>query len=236
MSTGNAGSVCVYPGCFDAPPGDGDDEAWFSIGRLPDEVPNLWAPDGHESREFIVARDYGAGHVLVYAQDGLTRDDEVRGLGADNLTFAENALRWLDDAGEPEGCADTTTIVFWPGTFLRPDQMRGCGASSIGAAGDSSSPARRSLDADLELRLACLWYASDWDPPADFADASTSRASSGSCARAAGCSSADSGGPTRSRDPMRPYAADQLGEPFGFKFSLNAFQANARQPIPLLVP
>ena len=68
--------MCVYPGCIDAPPGDGDDEAWFSIGRLPDEVPNLWAPTGDESREFIVARDYGAGHVLVYAQDGLTRDDE----------------------------------------------------------------------------------------------------------------------------------------------------------------
>ena len=36
--------------------------------------------------------------------------------------------------------------------------------------------------------------------------------------------------------PDVPYAADQLGEPFGFKFSLNAFQANARQPIPLLIP
>jgi hypothetical protein len=36
--------------------------------------------------------------------------------------------------------------------------------------------------------------------------------------------------------PDAPYAADELGEPFGFKFSLNAFQANPRQPIPLLVP
>ena len=120
MSNGNAGSVCVYPGCVEAPPGDGDDEAWFSIGRLPESVPNLWAPTGHESREFIVARDYGAGHVLVYAQDGLTRDDEVRGLGADNLTFAENALRWLDRTEVADGCPEGTTIVYWPGTFLQP--------------------------------------------------------------------------------------------------------------------
>jgi hypothetical protein len=34
--------------------------------------------------------------------------------------------------------------------------------------------------------------------------------------------------------PDRPYAADELGKPFGFKFSLNAFEANPKQPIPLL--
>lgn len=123
MSAGNAGSVCTFPGCLDAPRGDEDDAAWFSIGRIPDDVPNLWAPTGEESREFIVARDYGDGHVMVYAHDGLTRDDEIRGEGADNLTFAENALRWLDAAGEREGCGTTTTIVFWAGTFLGAERI-----------------------------------------------------------------------------------------------------------------
>ena len=148
MSNGNAGSVCVYPGCVEAPPGDGDDEAWFSIGRLPESVPNLWAPTGHESREFIVARDYGAGHVLVYAQDGLTRDDEVRGLGADNLTFAENALRWLDRAEVAEGCPDgRRRSSIWPGTFLQPGQMTGGAAlrrsAGLAVSGDEPGHARR---------------------------------------------------------------------------------------------
>jgi hypothetical protein len=34
--------------------------------------------------------------------------------------------------------------------------------------------------------------------------------------------------------PDAPYSGDELGKPFGFKFTLDAFQANARQPIPLL--
>ena len=234
MSNGNAGSVCVHPGCFDAPPGDGDDEAWFSIGRLPDEVPNLWAPDGHESREFIVARDYGAGHLLVYAQDGLTRDDEVRERGADNLTFAENALRWLDDGGEREGCDAATTIVFWPGTFLRPQQMTAMRRvlDRRGWRFVETGPA--ALDADLQC-ASVLWYASDWDPPADFAARHVPRIErfvregGGLLVGGLGWSYAQQG-------PDAPYAADELGEPFGFKFSLNAFQANPRQPIPLLVP
>jgi hypothetical protein len=234
MSNGNAGSVCVYPGCVDAPPGDGDDEAWFSIGRLPDEVPNLWAPDGHESRDFIVARDYGAGHVLVYAQDGLTRDDEVRGHGADNLTFAENAVRWLDGGSAREGCAAPTTIVFWPGTFLPLGQMTAVQrfVDRRGWRFVVTNPA--ALDADLAC-ASVLWYASDWDPPSEFATRHVPRierfvaAGGGLLVGGLGWSYAQQG-------PDVPYAADQLGEPFGFKFSLNAFQANARQPIPLFVP
>ena len=234
MSNGNAGSVCVYPGCFEAPPGDGDEEAWFSIGRLPENVPNLWAPTGHESREFIVARDYGAGHVLVYAQDGLTRDDEVRGRGADNLTFAENALRWLDRAEMPDGCPESTIVVYWPGTFLRPSQMTGVRRFIDRRGWQLRVTSPGTLDADLRC-ASVLWYASDWDPPADFATVHVPRferfvkEGGGLLVGGLGWSYAQQG-------PDAPYAADQLGEPFGFKFSLNAFQANPQQPIPLLVP
>ena len=50
-------------------------------------------------------------------------DDEITRRGADNLTFAENALRWLDGAGTPLGCPAATIIAFWPGTFLQPSQI-----------------------------------------------------------------------------------------------------------------
>ena len=234
LSKGNAGSVCVFPGCQSAPKGDGDTEAWFSIGRMPDEAENLWAPDGEESREFIVARDYGEGHVLVYAHDGLTRDDEITGRGADNLAFAENALRWLDATGSPEGCPAATIIAFWPGSFLQPSQI---------------TAVRRFIDrrgwrfvvtgADrLRDDLACasvLWYASDWDPPADFATRHVPlverfvHEGGGLLVGGLGWSYAQQG-------PDRPYAADQLGAPFGFRFSLNVFEASPTRPIRLLIP
>ncbi len=233
LSRGNAGSVCTYPGCLVAPPGDGDDEAWFSIGRLPDEVPNLWAPTGEESREFIVARDYGSGHVLVYAHDGLTRDDEARGEGADNLTFAENALRWLGRSATPAGCGDVTTIVFWEGTFLRVGQITAM-TRFIDRRGWRfvvTSPA--SLESDLRC-ASVLWYASDWDPPPDFATRHVPaierfvRDGGGLLVGGLGWSYAQQG-------PDAPYAANELGRPFGFAFSLNAFEANPRQPIRLLM-
>lgn len=234
MSTGNAGSLCIFPGCLTAPPGDGDDEAWFSIGRLPDAVENLSAPTGEESREFIAARDYGAGHVLVYAHDGLTRDDEVRGAGADNLTFAENALRWLDGPSEIEGCTGGTTIVFWPGTFLPPSSITGV-RRFIDRRGWRFVVTRpETLDADLRC-ASVLWYASDWEPPADFATTQVPRIErfvddgGGLLVGGLGWSYAEQG-------PDAPYAADALGVPFGFAFSLNAFEATARQPIRLLMP
>lgn len=234
MSMGNAGSVCTFPGCLDAPEGDGDEAAWFSIGRIPDAVENLLAPTGEESREFIVARDYGAGHVIVYAQDGLTRDDEIRGNGADNLTFAENALRWLDGVGEPAGCAAGTTIVFWEGTFLDVDRIRAV-RQFIDRRGWRfvvTSPA--TLDDDLRC-ASVLWYASDWEPPADFATRHVPRIErfvregGGLLVGGLGWSYAQEGSDA-------PYAADLLGVPFGFRFSLNAFEASPQQPIRLLMP
>ena len=173
--------------------------------------------------------------MLVYAQDGLTRDDEVRGRGADNLTFAENALRWLDADGVPEGCAAGTTIVFWPGTFLRPSQI------------DRRAPLRRSPRLALRrdrpggsrrgpaLRVGAV-VRQRLGSAGRLRHRGTCRASSGSCASGGGLLVGGLGWSYAQQGPDAPYAADQLGEPFGFRFSLNAFQANPRQPIPLLVP
>lgn len=234
MSNGNAGSLCVFPWCTNAPPGDGNREAWFSIARLPESVGSLWAPTGEESRDFAVARDYGEGHVLVYAQDGLTRDDEVRVPGADNLIFAENALRWLSRDDTAGHCAATTTIVVWEGTFVRASQMTAVRRFMDRRSWQFVVTSPETLDADLGC-ASVLWYLSDWDPPAGFATMHVPRIErfvrdgGGLLVGGLGWSHDQQG-------PDAPYAADQLGDAFGFRFSLNAFQTDARQPIPLLVP
>lgn len=234
MSNGNAGSLCVFPWCTNAPPGDGNREAWFSIARLPESVGSLWAPTGEESRDFAVARDYGEGHVLVYAQDGLTRDDEVRVPGADNLIFAENALRWLSRDDTAGRCAATTTIVVWEGTFVRASQMTAVRRFMDRRSWQFVVTSPETLDADLGC-ASVLWYLSDWDPPAGFATMHVPRIErfvrdgGGLLVGGLGWSHDQQG-------PDAPYAADQLGDAFGFRFSLNAFQTDARQPIPLLVP
>jgi len=233
LSAGNAGSVCTFPGCLAAPKGDGDEEAWFSVGRIPDEVENLSTPTGEESREFIVARDYGAGHVMVYAHDGLTRDDEIRGNGADNLTFAENALRWLEGAGESASCPAETTIAFWEGTYVHASQINAVRRFIDRRGWRFVVTTADTLDRDLQC-ASVLWYISDWYPPADFATRHVPRIErfvregGGLLVGGLGWSYADQG-------PDAPYAADALGAPFGFRFSLNAFEASPQQPIRLLM-
>ena len=234
MSNGNAGSLCVFPWCTNAPPGDGNREAWFSIARLPESVENLWAPSGEESRDFAVARDYGEGHLLVYAQDGLTRDDEVRVPGADNLIFAENALRWLSRDDTPGRCAATTTIVVWDGTFVRASQMTAVRRFMDRRGWQFVVTSPETLDADLGC-ASVLWYLSDWDPPAGFATTHVPRIER-FVREGGGLLVGGLGWSYDQQGPNAPYAADQLGDAFGFRFSLNAFQTDARQPIPLLVP
>lgn len=233
LRTGNAGSLCLHPFCTSAPTGDGDSEAWFSIGRIPDDIANEWAPDGEESRDFIAARDYGSGHVMAYAHDGLLRDDEIAVSGADNLTFAENALRWLDGEGAPEGCPASTVIAFWPGTYARPGQVTAVRNFIARRGWQFVVTGPDTLERDLTC-ASVLWYLSDWDPPTDFATTHVPRIDrfvhegGGLLVGGLGWSYAQAGG-------MPPYAADLLGAPFGMKFSLNAFEASPRKPIRLLI-
>lgn len=233
LRTGNAGSLCLYPFCTSAPHGDGDSEAWFSIGRIPDDVENLASPEGEESRDFIAARDYGTGHVLAYAHDGLLRDDEIRVSGADNLTFAENALRWLDGEGAPTNCPASTIIAFWPGTYVAPAQVSAVRAFIQRRGWQFVVTGPATLTRDLGC-ASVLWYLSDWEPPADFATRHVPLITSfvhdggGLLIGGLGWSYAQDGGPG-------PYAANLLGAPFGLKFSLNAFEATPRKPIRLLI-
>jgi hypothetical protein len=133
-----------------------------------------------------------------------------------------------------EGCAEGTTIVFWPGTFLRPNQISGVRRFVDRRGWRFVVTGPDALEKDLGC-ASVLWYASDWEPPADFATRHVPlveqfvSGGGGLLVGGLGWSYAQQG-------PDAPYAADLLGEPFGFKFSLNAFEASPKQPIRLLMP
>jgi hypothetical protein len=237
MQMGQPGSVCAYGLCEEAPPGDEDQTAWLSIGRLPDTMPQSFDQPS-VSRDFAVARQFGDGHVVVYAHDGVTQDSEIIP-GSDNLVFAENALRWLTPLTEEEGCAQSrTTIVLWEGTYVGAGDL-GLVRRFIERRGWTlhvTSP--ETLETDLHC-AEVLWYLSDWHPPSDFADRHVPRieafvrAGGGLLVGGLGWSfaqlSGSGGGPSTGT-----YAADQLGEPFGFTFTIDAFSADAGKMITLL--
>ncbi|HUU32846.1 MAG TPA: hypothetical protein VMW48_02220, partial [Vicinamibacterales bacterium] len=99
-----------------------------------------------------------------------------------------------------------------------------------------------SFEADLRC-AAVLWYASDWFPPSDFAAVHVPvierfvRDGGGLLVGGLGWSYQDQGLDLLELPPgseLPPYAADELGKPFGFTFTLDAFTGSADQPIPLL--
>jgi hypothetical protein len=237
MSSGYPGAVCAYGLCGEAPRGDGD-SAWVSLGRLPvDNAPLDGTPP--ISRDFAVARQFGEGHVLVYAQDGLTRDDELVE-ESDNLLFTENALAWLAPLESDHQCGEgTTTILLKEGTFTWAGDMTWV-QGFIEARGWALKVATNPESLATDLRCAqVLWYLSDWEPSADFATEQVPliekfvEDGGGLLVGGLGWSYAEQGGPNRSA-AILPYAANQLGKPFGFEFTDQAFWVDTRNPIRLL--
>jgi energy-coupling factor transporter ATP-binding protein EcfA2 len=235
MGNANTGSVCVRRECGAEQSGDGSD--WISISQVPNDVRSI---DGKEaSHDFIVAREYDKGHVLVYAHDGLTSDGQpsegqMSGKRSDNLVFAENALRWLAPAHASPECArgTKTKILFWEGTYLGIEQIKSVKKRIEQREWLLVETKPEQLRDDLRC-AAVLWYASDWYPPGDFATTHVPlierfvRDGGGLLVGGLGWSYAAYG-------PKRPYAADELGKPFGFKFTLDAFKADPNQPFLLL--
>ena len=181
------------------------------------------------SRVFAASRKFGWGSVIVYAQDGLTLDDEITD-DSDNLLFAQNALAWLTPLELKAGCAKEITILAWDGTFAKLARMERV-REFIERRGWVLQMARPET---LETDLACaevLWYLSDWEPPAEFADWHVQliedfvQSGGGLLVGGLGWSYAQQGGPGGTAAPA-PYAADLLGKPFGFAFTRDAFQSD----------
>ncbi|MFI5077000.1 MAG: hypothetical protein ACHQRO_06635, partial [Vicinamibacteria bacterium] len=234
MHQGQPGSLCVHGLCDKAPPGDGK-RAWRSLGGLP--AANSAVDGTPESRVFAASRKFGWGSVVVYAQDSLTLDDEITD-GSDNLLFAQNALAWLTPLELKPGCAEKkTTILAWEGTFAKVARMQRVRAF-IERRGWVLKMARlETFETDLEC-AAVLWYLSDWEPPANFAEWHVPliedfvQNGGGLLVGGLGWSYAEQGGPDGT-SATAPYAADLLGRPFGFAFTRDAFQSTGDTPITL---
>jgi hypothetical protein len=205
---------------------------WIRISRLPDDLPAFRPPAA--SRDFIVARHYGAGRLLVYAHDGLTLDGEIRP-SSDNLLFAENALRWLAPNAAPASADGGLKVLFWEGTYHRIENMSKVREFIQRRQWSIEVTSPETLADDL-TGAGILWYASDWFPPEDFATRHVPlieefvRAGGGLLVGGLGWSY----WLYTDRHPEGPYAADELGLPFGFAFTDDAFDYDASQPIPLL--
>lgn len=234
MREGQPGSVCVSGLCEGAPAPTGRG-TWQALGRLPDTAQSFAGPP--QSRVFVAASQFGNGHVLAYAQDGLTLDREVTDDG-DNLMFAQNALAWLTPLRAREGCPGEITIVAWPGTYARVGQMQQVQNLIARRGWGLKETAPDSLARDLACG-SVLWYLSDWDPPPGFATSLVPiivdfvQNGGGLLVGGLGWSFAEQGGPGGGAATV-PYGADQLGEPFGLSFTRDAFEFDRQEPLRLL--
>ena len=235
LESGQPGSLCVYGLCDEAPSGDGDETAWLSIGRLPVDSESFMGEP--ISRVFAAVRQYEDGHVLVYAHDGLTLDVELKA-GSDNLQFAENALRWLMPSSKKPDCGDVAQILMWEGSFARIEQNEQMRHFIENRGWKIKTTSHGELEADLQC-AGVLWYLSDWRPPAGFAERQVPlieqfvQDGGGLLVGGLGWSYDQQGGADRGW-ATEPYAADELGAPFGFAFTTDAFDFDENKPIRLL--
>jgi hypothetical protein len=254
MKTGRPGSICANTLCPGAPAGDGG--AWFSASDVPDELrfvppeerrpaqtakPYRWDLDKKEtSRDFVVARRFGDGHVMAYAQDSLGKDVElVR--SSESVTFIDNAVRWLyrpNNAVLDECPGDTWTVLLWEGTFAKLKDFNGVRQSGDKHGWTLRPTSHATLTEDLKC-ASVLWYISDWEPPRDFASQDVPiietfvRNGGGLLVGGLGWSFWEKGpwsGPDLLERPGEGYAANVLGERFGFAFTHDKFEPKPTNP------
>jgi hypothetical protein len=188
------------------------------------------------SRVFAASRKFGWGSVVVYAQDSLTLDAEISD-GSDNLLFAQNALAWLTPLEANDGCKQQVTILMWEGTFAKAAQMQRVRDFIARRGWVLRTTGPETLEADLHC-AGVLWYLSDWAPPGEFADLLVPLIEDfvsnggGLLVGGLGWSYAQQGGP-QGTAATTPYAADLLGQPFGFAFTRDAFESPGDTPITL---
>lgn len=243
MIEGNPGSLCIN-GICDTPYEDEEEKEWQSLGELPAEkIPHT---DSLQSTVFVASRQFGKGHIVAYAQDGLTKHSEIAS-NSDNLLFAQNALAWLTPLEQHVHCPAEIKIIVWEGRFSRIDMMpevedfiarRGWSLKSISQeALKTTSP--DSIAKDLEC-AAVLWYLSNWDPPADFKQIHVPliekfvREGGGLLIGGLGWSYHDQYKKFYPNGKDTVYSGNVLGKPFGLSFTNDAFQFDPDAPLRLL--
>jgi hypothetical protein len=185
-----------------------------------------------ETHDFIAAREFGQGHVVAYAHDGLSADNLIAA-SSDNLTFIDNAIRWLIPLKRREGCPDSTKIVLWAGYVNPGDHKK---AVTVFSRRQDWSLVMTNGDG-LEATLACasvLWFGNPWQVPRDFAAkhvpliADYVRRGGGLLVAGLGWSYN-----AFAPKPREPYPGDVLGASFGLRFTLSSFPSASNRLIQL---
>ncbi len=250
-----AGSVCVSSDC--GAPRIDDPKVWSVLARIPEDVDgygsNSCTPNGVcvalrtpiHTRDFIVAREYGKGHVIVYAHDGMTADNVLRESGgADNALVIENAIRWLMPAALPRECnGRAPTVVLWEGYVNLHDH--GTMMSQLGkrwkVLPTTVPPTAAKLDRDLQC-AGVLWLGNipprDLDSrpsasPPDFATADVPVIEA-FVRRGGGLLVAGLGWSFYGLHPGHVQPEDVLGQDLGFRYTRDMFRPNG--PIRLMTP
>jgi hypothetical protein len=228
------GSICVVHSC--GAPKDADSAAWLVLARVPEEIQVASPPP--ISRDWIASREFGKGKVLVYAHDGITHDSVLRDVGSDvraaNVNVVENAIRWLAPMTPRAGCdtSTTTSVALWQ--HYVNEQHHSRMLEFIRRRGWSVMPTD---PARLERDLRCagvLWFGNVWYPPTDFVTTYVPMIER-FVREGGGLLIAGLGWSFESLEKGKPYPANQLGESFGFRFTLDAFVPETTLPFfPLL--
>ncbi|MEP7266234.1 MAG: hypothetical protein ABI844_01315, partial [Saprospiraceae bacterium] len=239
MNNGDPGSLCPYGLCEGAPAGDSL-AVWQSLGMLPYGTPGAKIIRGStdsfenvQSEVFVAARQFGEGHVLAYAHDGLTRDVEIS-YDSDNLLFAQNALAWLTPRNYKENCPQETMILVWNGTFTHINAMQKVQHFIESRGWKLKVTTSETLEQDLTCG-SVFWYLSDWYPPADFSTTLVPKIvkfvqqGGGLLLGGLGWSYTNQ---YQGSDTI--YSGNSLGKPFGLLFTSDYFQPDRSVPIKLL--
>lgn len=233
VTVARPGSVCVHREC--GAPADSTPNAWTVLSRLPDNVAGLTTPrNAPLVRDFIVAREFGRGRVVVYAHDAVTKDSELHPDMGDNLLVAQNAVRWLAPTIQrsPE-CLGKVHIVLWEGavdTNSNTTLLR-----SLARMGWTLSIAnKKSLAGSLHC-AGVFWFGNDGETPGDFATIDVPLivefVRNGGGLLVAGLGWAWAGNDST---PPQPYSGNILGQPFGFRFTRDVYFPDTTQVLPLM--
>jgi hypothetical protein len=228
------GSVCVHRECG-APP-DSNPDAWIVLSRLPDTVRGVPTPPyAPLVRDFIVAREFGQGRVVVYAHDAVTKDSELHPQMGDNLLVAQNAIRWLVPTAQERSaeCPAGVHIVLWEGavaTNSNTTLLR-----SFARLGWTLTVADKTNLAGSLQCASVFWFGNDGETPSEFATIDVPLivefVRNGGGLLVAGLGWAWAG---HNSTPPKPYSGDMLGQPFGFRFTRDVYYPGQTQLLPLL--
>ena len=214
------------------------------LGALDETSVQFIGPTGTtpDSRDFVVASEWGEGRVIGYAHDGLISDtafrncpkDEQSSISdlcaqgvtqadrADNLTFVDNALRWVHNTASCN--SGTVQVAIFEGFQTRQNTSEIADLLTTRDWSYQPLDPTQPLSPQLECASALVW-GNPWDEVSDeqLRDVvEYVRNGGGLLLGGLGWSWRDFSG-----SAMADYPSSRLAAVFGFGFTTDAFQPAA---------